>query len=99
MKNSVPVCVNILKTGSNCVLRSRRQKSFLSNSDALRLEHKQQLQKFLEHSDLVKFARYEPNPEQINESLTMAEEFVEKTKSEEHRVDVTQSQQTKGEVL
>jgi hypothetical protein len=71
----------------------------LKTSDALRLEHKQQLQKFLEHSDLVKFARYEPNPEQINESLTMAEEFVEKTKSEEHRVDVTQSQQTKGEVL
>jgi hypothetical protein len=71
----------------------------LKTSDALRLEHKQQLQKFLEHSDLVKFARYEPNPEQINESLTMAEEFVEKTKSEEHRVDVTQSQQIKGEVL
>ncbi|MHC5102013.1 MAG: hypothetical protein ACYSOQ_01180 [Planctomycetota bacterium] len=71
----------------------------LKTSDALRLEHKQQLQKFLEHSDLVKFARYEPNPEQINESLTMAEEFVEKTKSEEHRVDITQSQQTKGEVL
>lgn len=71
----------------------------LKTSDALRLEHKQQLQKFLEHCDLVKFARYEPNPEQINESLTMAEEFVEKTKSEEHRVDVTQSQQTKGEVL
>jgi hypothetical protein len=50
----------------------------LKTSDALRLEHKQQLQKFLEHSDLVKFARYEPNPEQINESLTMAEEFVDK---------------------
>ena len=71
----------------------------LKTSDALRLEHKQQLQKFLEHSDLVKFARYEPNPEQINESLTMAEEFVEKTKSDEHQVDVTQSQQTKREVL
>jgi hypothetical protein len=71
----------------------------LKTSDALRLEYKQQLQKFLEHSDLVKFARYEPEPEQINESMTMAEEFVEKTKSEEHRVDVTQSQQTKGEVL
>jgi len=71
----------------------------LKTSDALKLEYKQQLQKFLEHCDLVKFARYEPNPEQINESLTMAEEFVEKTKSEEHRVDVTHSQQTKGEVL
>ena len=71
----------------------------LKTSDALRLEHKQQLQKFLEHRDLVKFARYEPNPDQINESLTMAEEFFEKTKSDEHQVDVTQSQQTKGEVL
>ncbi len=71
----------------------------LKISDALRLEHKQQLQKFLEHCDLVKFARYEPSHEQINESLTMAEEFVEKTKSDEHQVDVTQSQQAKGEVL
>ena len=58
-------------------------------SDLLKLEHKQELQKFLEHCDLVKFARYQPSNEQINESLTMAEAFVEKTKSPEHLVDVT----------
>lgn len=61
----------------------------LKTSDALKLEHKQELQKFLEHCDLVKFARYQPSNEQINESLTMAEAFVDKTKSLEHLVDVT----------
>ena len=61
----------------------------LKTSDALKLEHKQELQKFLEHCDLVKFARYQPSNEQINESLTMAEAFVDKTKSVNHLVDVT----------
>ncbi len=61
----------------------------LKNSDDLPLEYKQQLAKFLEHCDLVKFARYQPSGEQINESLNMAERFVDKTKSPEHVVDVT----------
>ena len=61
----------------------------LKTSDTLTLQHKQELQKFLEHCDLVKFARYQPSNEQINESLTMAKAFVEKTKSSEHLVDVT----------
>lgn len=70
----------------------------LKMSDALKLEHKQELQKFLEHCDLVKFARYQPSDEQINESLTMAEEFVEKTKSTEHLVDVTSTSQAERQV-
>jgi hypothetical protein len=61
----------------------------LKTSDTLAAEHKTELKKFLEHCDLVKFARYRPSPEQINESLTIAERFVEKTRSEEHRVEVT----------
>lgn len=64
----------------------------LKTSSVLKLEHKQELQKFLEHCDLVKFARYQPTNDQINESLTMAEQFVEKTKSDEHVVDVTERQ-------
>lgn len=71
----------------------------LKSSDALKLEHKQELQKFLEHCDLVKFARYQPSDEQINASLTMAEEFVEKTKSAENLVDVTESQQAGRQVV
>ncbi len=70
----------------------------LKTSDALKLEHKQELQKFLEHCDLVKFARYQPSDEQINESLTMAEGFVEKTKSPEHLVDVTAASQAERQV-
>ena len=70
----------------------------LKTSDALKLEYKQELRKFLEHCDLVKFARYQPNDEQINESLTMAEGFVEKTKSTEHLVDVTAASQTERQV-
>lgn len=70
----------------------------IKSSDALKLEHKQELRKFLEHCDLVKFARYQPTDEQINESLTMAEEFVEKTKSQDHLVDVTAASQEERQV-
>lgn len=70
----------------------------LKRSDTLQPEHKQQLEKFLQHCDLVKFARYQPSTDQINESLTMAEEFVEKTKSPEHMVDVTNAPQAERQV-
>lgn len=61
----------------------------LSASDALQPDHKRQLRQFLEHCDLVKFARYQPTNEQIRESLTMAEKFIENTRSPEHIIDVT----------
>lgn len=70
----------------------------LKTSDALKLEHKQELRTFLEHCDLVKFARYQPTDDQINESLTMAKKFVEKTKSAEHMVDVTGAPQAERQV-
>lgn len=70
----------------------------LKTSDVLTPEYKQELRKFLEHCDLVKFARYQPTDEQINESLTMAEGFVEKTKSVEHMVDVTAASQAERQV-
>ena len=71
----------------------------LKTSSVLKLEYKQELQKFLEHCDLVKFARYQPTNEQINESLTMAKQFVEKTKSAEHMVDVTNQYQSERQVV
>ena len=60
----------------------------LKKSDVLKTEYKQELKRFLEHCDLVKFAKYRPDNDQINQSLTMAEKFVDNTKSEESRVEV-----------
>jgi len=60
----------------------------LKKSDFLKLEYKQELKHFLEHCDLVKFAKYRPDNEQINQSLTMAEKFVENTKSDERQVEM-----------
>jgi hypothetical protein len=71
----------------------------LKTSSVLQLEYKQELQKFLEHCDLVKFARYQPSNEQINESLTIAEQFVEKTKSDEYMVDVTNQSPAERQVV
>jgi hypothetical protein len=59
----------------------------LKKSDFLKPEHKQELKKFLEHCDLVKFAKYQPDNDQINQSLTMAEEFVNNTKSDDSQVE------------
>ncbi len=61
----------------------------LKKSDFLKPEYKQELKKFLEHCDLVKFAKYRPDDEQINESLTMAENFVDNTKSDDRQVEMT----------
>jgi hypothetical protein len=55
----------------------------LRKSNILEPQHKRELKGFLEHCDLVKFAKYQPTNEQINESLTMAEKFVDNTKSQE----------------
>jgi hypothetical protein len=61
----------------------------LKKSDFLKPEYKQELKKFLEHCDLVKFAKYRPDNDQINQSLTMAGQFVENTKSDERQVELT----------
>jgi hypothetical protein len=70
----------------------------IGSSDALQADHKRQLGEFLQHCDLVKFARYEPTVEQINQSLSLAERFVESTRSVEHTVDVTDADGLSQEV-
>jgi len=60
----------------------------LKKSSVLEPGHKQKLKNFLEHCDLVKFAKFQPTNEQINQSLTMAEQFVDNTKSQEHQIEV-----------
>lgn len=61
----------------------------LKSEEALSSEYRGDLKRFLEHCDMVKFARFDPSVEQIEETLQMVQEFVDKTRSEECKVDVT----------
>jgi hypothetical protein len=61
----------------------------IEQSGELAVEYRDDLKGFLEHCDLVKFARYEPNAEQIEEALRLVEAFVDKTRSDAVMVDVT----------
>ena len=51
----------------------------LQSSLVLNIEHKQSLADFLETSDLVKFAKFEPNQEQLRSMLNMAHRLVDET--------------------
>jgi hypothetical protein len=61
----------------------------LKDEEALSSEYRNDLKMFLEHCDLVKFARFDPSAEQIEETLRMVQEFVDKTRADECKVDVT----------
>jgi hypothetical protein len=56
------------------------------------------LQEFLMHCDLVKFAKHAPTTEQIQQSFDLVKAFVEKTKSDERKVDVTDKMEMKQTV-
>jgi len=55
------------------------------------------LGEFLRLSDLVKFAKHNPTTEQIQETFDLVKNFIEKTKSDEKKIDVTE-QMIKAEV-
>ncbi len=59
----------------------------IEHSPILQAEHKEELKRFLEHCDLVKFAKYQPTREQNDQSLRMAEQFIVNTKSDESLVE------------
>jgi hypothetical protein len=61
----------------------------LANTNVLPESDKENLAQFLKHCDLVKFARHEPTAEQIQETFDLVRAFIEKTKSDERKVDVT----------
>lgn len=61
----------------------------LAYTDVLEATDKESLGEFLEHCDLVKFARHHPTPEQIQKTFDLVKDFIEKTKSAERKVDVT----------
>lgn len=58
-------------------------------TDTLAADDKALLEKFLTHCDLVKFAKQTPTAEQIQETFDLVKGFIERTKSQEHVVDVT----------
>jgi hypothetical protein len=61
----------------------------IKNADVLSPADKEKLAEFLNHCDMVKFAKYEPAAGQIQKTFDLVKEFIEKTKSDEHKVDVT----------
>lgn len=63
----------------------------IKTSPVLRGEHKEELKRFLEHCDLVKFAKFQPTKEQNDQSLQMAEQFILNTKSDERLVEAGQN--------
>ena len=58
-------------------------------TDVLSAPDKENLGEFLRHCDLVKFAKYNPTNEQIQQTFDLVKDFIEKTKSDERRIDVT----------
>jgi hypothetical protein len=61
----------------------------LANTEVLPAADKQRLGEFLQHCDLVKFAKHNPTTQQIQETFDLVKDFIEKTKSDERKVDVT----------
>jgi hypothetical protein len=47
------------------------------------------LEEFLTHCDLVKFAKHDPTTEQVQRTFDLVKDFIEKTRSEQRKVDVT----------
>lgn len=62
----------------------------LAHTDVLAPSDKERLGEFLEHCDLVKFAKHTPSTEQIQKTFDLVKDFIEKTKSDDRKVDVTE---------
>ena len=62
----------------------------LASTDVLAAADKERLGEFLEHCDLVKFAKHHPTTEQIQKTFDLVKDFIERTKSDERKVDVTE---------
>jgi hypothetical protein len=63
----------------------------LRNTDVLSKSDKESLAEFLNHCDMVKFAKYDPTKDQIQTTFDLVKNFIEKTKSQEKKIDVTES--------
>jgi hypothetical protein len=63
----------------------------LATAEVLGASDKEDLGEFLRHCDLVKFAKHNPTTEQIQKTFDLVKNFIEKTKSEEKKIDVTET--------
>ena len=61
----------------------------LQYADVLSGTDKDNLKEFLTHCDLVKFAKHSPTTEQIQRTFDLVKDFIEKTKSQDRQIDVT----------
>ena len=67
----------------------------LQRTDVLCESDKENLGEFLTHCDLVKFANAAPTKEQIQRTVDLVKNSIEKTASDERKVDVTDSAEKK----
>ncbi len=68
----------------------------LPHAQVLSVPDKDVLREFLTHCDLVKFAKHEPTREQVQRTFDLVKDFIERTRSEEHQVDVTDQVRAAG---
>jgi len=61
----------------------------LASANILGKPDSERLAEFLQHCDLVKFAKYNPTTEQIQRTFDLVKDFIETTKSKEKKIDVT----------
>ena len=76
----------------------RTTEEFLLEAQATSIltgDQKTMLQGFLEHCDMVKFARYGPTKTEIQKTFDLTKEFIEATRIAEKQVDVTEKVQKK----
>lgn len=66
----------------------------IQNTDTLCEADRKSLMEFLTHCDLVKFAEHSPTAEQIQRTFDLAKGFIEQTKSDERKIDVTDRVET-----
>ena len=69
--------------------------SELTTANILSGPDQNNLAEFLNHCDLVKFAKYDPTNEQIQKTFDLVKNFIETTKSEEKKIDVTEMETEK----
>ncbi len=70
----------------------------LRTTNLLAPNEKQTLEEFLTHCDLVKFAKYDPTKEQIQQTFDLVKVFIEKTRSDQSNIDVTDRVKTEETV-
>ncbi len=63
----------------------------LPSANVLSQSDQRRLGEFLCHCDLVKFAKYDPTADQIQRTFDLVKDFIETTKSDDKKIDVTET--------